>query len=100
MTALATSLVNWSALGKIIIVGLIGGVGVVLVFGLAIYGAERFQAAKSLAAKIVDATVVGLAGAFCIAAVVVGIIAMANPSHGSSSSSTKKKASVVVVRRA
>src|SRR5437016_3691464 len=95
MTALATALVNWSALGKIILVGLIGGVGVVLVFGLAVYGVERFEGAKSVAGKAVNVLLVGAAGVFCVGAIVVGIIAMANPSHGSSSSREKKAAAFV-----
>ncbi len=96
MTGLATSLVNWSALGKIILVGLVGGVGVVLVFGLAIYGAERFQAAKSTVGRGISGLVVAVCGGFCVAAIVVGIIAMANPSHGSSSSKPGKKAAAFV----
>jgi zinc transporter ZupT len=98
MTTLATALVNWSALGKIILVGLIGGVGLVLVFGLGVYAFERFESARSLGAKILDATVIGLVGVLCVGAVVVGIIAMANPSHSSSSSNEKKKAAAVVQR--
>ena len=92
MTALATALVNWSALGKIILIGLVGGVGVVLVFGLGVYAFERFESAKSLGAKILDATFIGLAGVFCVGAIVVGIIAMANPSHGSSSKKPNQQA--------
>ncbi|OAI39002.1 hypothetical protein AYO39_00655 [Actinobacteria bacterium SCGC AG-212-D09] len=98
MTALATALVNWNALGKIILVGLIGGVGVVLVFGLGVYGFERFEAARSLGAKILDVTLVGLAGVFCVGAIVVGIIAMANPNHASSAPKKKTNAAAFVQR--
>jgi NADH:ubiquinone oxidoreductase subunit 6 (subunit J) len=98
MLALAKALVDWNALGKIILVGLVGGVGVVIVFGLAVYGVERFEAAKTVAGKAINAVLVGAAGAFCIGAVVVGIIAMANPSHGSTTKKTEKKAAVSAQR--
>jgi NADH:ubiquinone oxidoreductase subunit 6 (subunit J) len=80
LTALASSLVDWSALWKIVVAALVGGTGVVLVFGVMLYGLQRFQTAKHLAGRIVNATVVGAAGAFCIAAVVIGIVAMTHKS--------------------
>jgi NADH:ubiquinone oxidoreductase subunit 6 (subunit J) len=95
MSALATSLVNWSAVGKIVLVGLVGGVGVVIVFGLGVYGVERFESAKSVVGKAANAVLVGAAGVFCVGAVVLGIIAMANPSHGSSKKPEKQAAASV-----
>jgi hypothetical protein len=92
--------VNWDAIGKIVLVGLIGGVGVVLVFGIGILAWERFENAKSLVTKAFTALVTAVAGGFCVAAVVFGIYAMANPSHTSSAPKKKTNASVVVVRRA
>jgi hypothetical protein len=92
--------VNWDALGKIVLVGLIGGVGVVLVFGLGLLALERFEGAKSVVKKGITGLVVAVAGGFCVAAVIFGIYAMANPSHTSSAPKKKTNASVVVVRRA
>jgi hypothetical protein len=100
MVSLASSLVNWSALGKILLVGLIGGVGVVLVFGLGVYGIERFEGAKSVAGKAVSVLLVGAAGVFCVGAVTLGIVAMANPSHGSSASKQPEKKAAVSVQPA
>jgi NADH:ubiquinone oxidoreductase subunit 6 (subunit J) len=91
--------VNWDALGKIILVGLIGGVGVVLVFGVGLLALERFEGAKSIVKKGATGLVVAVSGGLCVAAVIFGIYAMANPSHTSSAPKKKTNASVVVVHR-
>jgi hypothetical protein len=98
LAASSSSYVNWSAIGKIVLVGLIGGVGVVLVFGLAIEGFEKFEQAKSALGRGLSVLLVALSGGFCVAAIVVGIYAMANPSHSSSSKSSSKKAAAFVRR--
>lgn len=46
MTALASSLVDWGALWKIVAAALIGGTGVVFVFGLLLLGLEHVQEDK------------------------------------------------------
>jgi hypothetical protein len=98
LAASSSSYVNWSAIGKIVLVALVGGVGVVLVFGLAIEGVEKFAQAKTTVAKGLSGLLVALSGGFCVAAIVFGIYAMANPSHSSSSKSSSKKAAAFVRR--
>lgn len=103
LTLAASSMpyVNWSALGKIVLVALIGGVGVVLVFGLAVEGVEKFEQAKTTVGRGLSGLLIALSGGFCVAAIVIGIFAMANPSHGSSSSSkSSSKKAAAFVRRA
>jgi hypothetical protein len=68
--------VNWSALGKILLVALIAGVGVVLVFGVLLLFAQRAQSSKSSAGRAVNYAISGICAAVCIGVVVVGIIAM------------------------
>jgi NADH:ubiquinone oxidoreductase subunit 6 (subunit J) len=77
MTLLATSLINWSALWKIVLAALVGGGGVVIVFGFLLLGLQRARAAKSSSARVADWALTGVCGLFCIAAVVIGIYAMA-----------------------
>jgi hypothetical protein len=78
MSVIASSLVNWSALGKIVVVALIGGAGVVIAFGLLLLGLKWATAAKRGSAKLGGVTLAGLSALFCTAAVVFGIYAMAD----------------------
>jgi hypothetical protein len=94
MPILASSLVNWSALGKIVVAALIGGAGVVVAFGLLLLGLKWATGAKSGAAKLSGVTLVGLTAMFCTAAVVVGLIAMAD--KPSSKKPAKKTAAVLI----
>jgi hypothetical protein len=96
MTILATSLVNWSALQKIIVVALIGGAGVVLAFGLLLIGVKWATRAKSGRAKFGGLTLAGLGALFCIATVVIGIVAMAD--KPSSKKPAKKPAAALIHR--
>ena len=95
LAASSTPYVNWSALGKIVLVALVGGVGVVLAFGLAVEGVEKFEQAKTTVARGLSGLLVALSGGVCVAAVVFGIYAMANPS-GSSSKKPEKKAAAAI----
>ena len=78
MSLLAGSLVNWSALGKIVVAALIGGSGVVIAFGLLLLGLKWTTGARSAGAKLGGATLVGLTALFCTASVVFALIAMAD----------------------
>jgi hypothetical protein len=42
MSALASTIVDWNTLGKVALASLVSGVGVTIVFSLAIVGAARF----------------------------------------------------------
>ena len=92
MTVLASSLVNSSALGKIIIVSLIGGVGVVVVFGILLLGLKQAHAAKTPGAEYASYALSGICGLVCIGAVVIGIYAMAEKP---TSKPAKKSAAVL-----
>ena len=94
MTILATSLLNWNALEKIFIVALIGGAGVVLAFGMLLIGLKRATRAKSGRAKFGGVTLAGLSALFCVATVVVGIMAMAD--KPSSKKPVKKTAAALI----
>ena len=77
MLGVATPIVVWSALLKIIIASLVGGAGVAIVFGFVVLGVERGQrTGERGGARVLDYSMAALAGAFCIFAIVVGIVAM------------------------
>ncbi len=77
MLGLATPIVVWSAIWKIIVASLVGGAGVAIVFGFVVLGVERgTESGAGGTTKAVNFTMAALAGAFCIFAVVVGIYAM------------------------
>ncbi|MDQ8043797.1 MAG: hypothetical protein REI11_04290 [Patulibacter sp.] len=76
-----TPLVDWTALWKILLVALCGGVGVTAVFGFGVLRLEAFDgdraAGRSGAATMGSA---GRWGAVGLAGVVVGILAMMHKS--------------------
>jgi hypothetical protein len=96
---IATPLVQWGDIAKIIAASFIGGVGLATAFGVLLFGATRAEAGGP-AARVGYLTVSSLAGLFCLAAVGIGIWAMTQkgPSSSSSSSSTPKKAAALVSR--
>jgi hypothetical protein len=77
MQLLATALINTSALWKIIVAALAGGAGVVIAFGILLLGLSRAKRARRSTQRLAHYAITGLAGAFCLAAVVIGIYAMA-----------------------
>ena len=56
MTVLASPLIDWSALGKIVAAAFIGSVGVVLLFGVLLFGVKHANGAKSSAANAPGST--------------------------------------------
>jgi hypothetical protein len=76
MSAFASPLIDWSALGHIIVAALIAGAGVVIALGLALLGLERARASSRVGIGLANWAVVGVCGMFCIAAVAGGIYAM------------------------
>ena len=77
MLALASPIVVWSAIWKIIVASLVGGAGVAIVFGFVILGTERAQqVGESDGAKALNYSIAVLAGLFCLFAVAIGIYAM------------------------
>lgn len=77
MIALATPLINGNALWKIVLAALIGGAGVVIVFGFLLLFVKYARATKNPGVRVADFAISGVCGAFCIAAIVFGIYAMA-----------------------
>ena len=83
MTVLADAIVDWAALGKVVVASLISGVGIMLFFSFAIVGATRFSEMRRdqrmLGATIYGAiALVGLA--VTAAGIVVGIVVMTHKS--------------------
>jgi NADH:ubiquinone oxidoreductase subunit 6 (subunit J) len=76
ITILGTALVNWNALGKITLAALIGGTGVVIVFGFLLLGISRGRTANSPTQRFALFTLSGICGVLCVAVAVIGIYAM------------------------
>jgi hypothetical protein len=77
MLALGSSLINWGALWKIVVVALIGGGGVVIAFGFVLLTLERARTASTLGLRLAHRALAGVCAACCISAVVAGIYAVA-----------------------
>lgn len=78
MAILATELVNWSALWKIVLAALLGGAGVVIVFGFLLLGVKIANDAKSGGREWAGYALAAVCGFVCVAVIVVGIYAMVN----------------------
>lgn len=83
MRVIADAIVDWGALGKVVVASLVSGVGIMLFFSLAIVGATRFsemrRAQRALGATLYGA--LGLIGlAVTVGAVVAGIVVMTHKS--------------------
>ena len=76
MSLLATGLINWSELWKIILTALVGGTGVVIVFGLLLLGISRGRTATRPTTRYALYTLSGLCGVLVVAVAAVGIYAM------------------------
>ena len=94
MTVIASDLVDWNALGKIVLAALVGGAGVVIVFGFLLYGVKVANNAKSGGREWAGYALAGVCGLICVAAIVVGIYAMAKKP---SSKPAKKSAAALIV---
>lgn len=79
MSTPAATIVDWAALGQVVLASFVGGIGVTVLVSLAIAAAARSTDARR-AGSAVGATVFGLAAAValaaCAAAVVGGIALM------------------------
>lgn len=76
MLALASPVVVWSAIWKIVVASLVGGAGVAIVFGFVVLGVERAQRPEAGAARVLNYGIATIAGAFCLFAVAIGVYAM------------------------
>lgn len=73
---IATAIINWGALGKIIAAAFAAGAGVVIAFGFALLGLERAGQTQATGTRVLNYTITAAGGAFCLAAVGIGIWAM------------------------
>lgn len=80
MLTLASPIVDSSALWKIILAAFAGGAGVAVAFGIMLLGVSRGQATRNGGVRALNYGIAFVAGAFCIAAVVLGIHAMTTKS--------------------
>ena len=76
MSLIATGLVNWSELWKIILTALVGGTGVVIVFGLLLLGISRGKTATRPTARLGLYTLSGVCGVLVVAVAAIGVYAM------------------------
>ena len=86
MSAFASSLINWNALGRIALTALVAGGGVVVAFGFMLLGLERSRAAKSHHLRLAHRALAATCGLCCIGVLLIGIYAMADkpsPKHAS-----------------
>ena len=94
MTIIASEFINWSALWKICVAALVGGAGVVVVFGFLLVGVKIANNAKGTGREWAGFALVGVCGVICVAAIVVGIYAMAK--KPSSKPAAKKSAAALI----
>jgi hypothetical protein len=83
MSVLASAIVDWNTIGKVVLASFISGVGVTLAFSLAIVGAARFADMRrdGRAVEAVGYAVLLAVGlAVVAAAIVIGIVVMAQKS--------------------
>jgi len=69
------SLINGSALWRIIVASFVGGAGVAIVFGVLLLGLSRGEAATGPTQRLGGYALSVVCAVFCIAAVVVGVYA-------------------------
>jgi hypothetical protein len=92
--AIATPFIKWSAVLKILLAGLIGGAGVVVVFGFLLLGLSRATRARNSGARLADYGLSVVCGLLVLGAVVAGIYAMVNKP---ASPKPKKSAAVMTM---
>jgi hypothetical protein len=92
MAVFASTWVNWSALWKIFAVSMLGGVGVVLVFGILLFGVKFARNAKTGGREWAGYVLSGVCAVICVGAFAVGIYAMAEK-PASKAKKTQKESS-------
>jgi hypothetical protein len=78
---IATEVVKWSALGQEAVVALFGGIGLVGAFGLILVGRDRRPSSENPdGSAVASYSLVALGSVICIAALVIGFVAMTHKS--------------------
>jgi hypothetical protein len=96
MLILASPYINWSALWKICVAALIGGAGVVIVFGFLLLGVKIANNAKGGGREWAGYVLAGVCGLFCVAVIGAGIYAILNK-PASKKPAPKKSAAALIV---
>jgi hypothetical protein len=89
MTLIATAYINWSALWKLAVAALIGGAGVVVVFGFLLLGVKIANNAKSGGREWAGYALAGVCGLFVVAVIAAGLYAMTNKPKSKPAKPTK-----------
>lgn len=79
----AAAVVDWGALGKVVLYSLVAGIGVPAVYGFAVLGAARStdaQRERRGGQATAYAVMALLGGALCVAAIVYGIVLLTQKS--------------------
>jgi TRAP-type C4-dicarboxylate transport system permease small subunit len=95
VTILATSLIDWSALWRIVTAALIGGAGVTIVFGVLLLCLRYARGAHSDGSKVLGWSLAAVCGVLCVGAAVIGIIAMADKPASKAKKAHKTAAALV-----
>lgn len=99
MALLAAPLVKWDDVLKILLAGLIGAVGVVVIYGFLLLAVSRARDSKHESTRVIDYAIAGACGILCVGAVAIGIYAIVHkPKSSQSSSKGKSKIALVVPR--
>jgi hypothetical protein len=85
MLVLGDALVNWSAIWKIVLVALIGGAGIVIVYGFLLLGlkyatADGSGGTHSEGSRVLAYALVAICAILVVGAIVLGIYAMTQKS--------------------
>jgi len=75
-TTVATALINWQELWKIVLAALVGGAGAVIVFGMLLLGISRGKTATKPTARYGLYALSGLCGFLIVAIAASGVYAM------------------------
>ena len=96
MALLATPIINGSALWRIVLASALGGIGVVIAFGLLVLFLTRAEQVRARHGGERVLYLLGslVCGAFCLAVVAVGIYAMAKKPATPAPKGTKASAAV------
>ena len=78
MSPIAAAFVNWNELWRIILAALVGGTGVVIVFGLLLLGISRGRTATKPTTRVGLYALSGLCGILALAVATIGMYAMTN----------------------
>jgi multisubunit Na+/H+ antiporter MnhB subunit len=99
MLTLATPLVKWDDVLRILLAGLIGAVGVVVIFGFLLLALSRARDSEHESTRLLDYALAGVCGLLCVGAVGIGIYAIVHKPK-SLQSKSKGKSKIALVQSA